>query len=167
VTVTTNPLTTQTDPTALTGLTVARRRRARWRFVPVVAGALLFAGVTAACSSDSESDSETAAQKVCTARDDLRTSVGEVNDALTSANLGSASEAMDVVRDDVEALMEATGELSDTERERLQPQIDAARAQVEALADVRDVAGLQAGVEAIGASLEEIFTEISETLDCP
>ena len=52
------------------------------------------------------------------------------------------------------------------ERERLQPQLDAVRAQVEALADVRDVEGLRAGIEAVGVSFEQIFTDISETLDC-
>lgn len=103
---------------------------------------------------------------MCEARDDLRTSVGAVTDALSSANLGSASDAMDTVRADYDALRVATGELSEAERERLQPQLDAVRAQVEALADVRDVEGLRAGIEAVGVSFEQIFTDISETLDC-
>jgi hypothetical protein len=160
---TVNPTTTDPGPTGPTVL--PRPRHARRRLAPVLAGALLLAGVTAACSSDSDSD--TAAQKVCTARDDLRASAGEVREALTAANLGTAREAMDAVRADFGALRTAAAELSDAERERLQPQIDAVRSQIEALADVRDLVGLQAGIEAIGTSLEEIYAEVAETLDCP
>ena len=50
--------------------------------------------------------------------------------------------------------------------ESLTMMLDAVRAQVEALADVRDVEGLRAGIEAVGVSFEQIFTDISETLDC-
>jgi len=152
------------DTTAIASTVRRRPVRARRRLVPALAGALLLAGAATACSSDS--DAEDASQKVCEARDDLRTSVGAVTDALSSANLGSASDAMDTVRADYEALRVATGELSEAERERLQPQLDAVRAQVEALADVRDVEGLRAGIEAVGVSFEQIFTDISETLDC-
>lgn len=139
-----------------------RPARARRRRALVLAGPLLLVGLGAACSSDSD----TAADRVCEARAELRESFGEVNEALTAANFGDASDAMDSVREDFEALRVATEELSEAENVRLQPQIDALRVQVDEIGDVRDLAGLRSGIEAIRTSIEEIFTEISATLDC-
>ena len=94
--------------------------------------ALTLAFTLAACGDD-----ESATDRACDARSDLRSAIEAVGEDLAAANLGDARDSLTEVGDALGELSDALSDVADEQAEELRPEADAGRASVEGLARLK------------------------------
>jgi hypothetical protein len=119
--------------------------------------------LVAACGDD---DGDSAADRTCQARDDVSSAVATVRDDVEAGNFGDAQDSLGDVRTAFEELEQSFDDLAQEQRQELQPQIDAVRADVEALGDVTSLDQLSTAFESIQTDFEALIDATRDDLDC-
>lgn len=132
--------------------------------VGVVTAVLVAVGVTGCGGSSSSAPS--AADKVCSARTDVRNAVGKVADDVRAGNLGNAKSALTGVETAVDHLGSAVAELAAEERDKLQPQVDKLRTDLNRLKSAGSVSEAQTAAATAASDLGALVNSIGTGLGC-
>jgi uncharacterized phage infection (PIP) family protein YhgE len=111
-------------------------------------------------------DDESASDRVCDARSELRDDLQAVVDDVSEGNLGDAQDGLDDVQSAYDDLASAVGDLEGEQREALEPEVDQLESEVAELGDADSLDELGAGVESVLDSAESIVQDVGEALDC-
>lgn len=111
-------------------------------------------------------DDESASDRVCDARSELRDDLQAVVDDVSEGNLGEAQDGLDDVQSAYDDLASAVSDLEGEQREALEPEVDQLESDVAELEDADSLDELGAGVESVLDSAETIVQDIGEALDC-
>jgi hypothetical protein len=130
----------------------------------VLAGVLLSGGVTGCGGSSSSAPS--AADNVCAARTDVRNAVSKVADDVRAGNLGDAKKALTGVETAVDNLRSAVTELGAEERDKLQPQVDKLRTDLNQLKSASSVSQAQTAAATAASDLGTLVETIGTDLGC-
>ena len=117
----------------------------------------------AACSS---SGSKSASQQVCDARSDFSDAVSKVADDLRALNLGQARDDADAVRSTFDKLADSFKQLTQEQRDRLQPQIDKVKSDVSSFSDVRSVDEIRSSLDSTQSDVKVVVDAIQSDLKC-
>jgi len=117
----------------------------------------------AACSS---SGSKSASQQVCDARSDFSDAVSKVADDLRALNLGQARDDADAVRSTFDKLADSFKQLTQEQRDRLQPQIDKVKSDVSSFSDVRSVDEIRSSLDSTQSDVKTVVDAIQSDLKC-
>ena len=123
----------------------------------LLAGAVLLG----ACGDD-----ESAGDRVCEDRSDVRDGLSELVDDVAAGNFGEAQDELSDVEEDLRELQDSFSDLSAEEREQLQPEIDELESQVRALGDAESMDDLSAGADDVVSTLDSILGQIGDSLSC-
>jgi len=118
-----------------------------------------------------ESDEEKAMAQVCEARDGIAEQVEQLRDlTLTTATTNQIRDGLTAIRDDLQSIADATGDLSDERRQDVEAANEAFKASVAATAD--DF-GSSLSIEGAAAQLEQALRQLATSyresfgqLDC-
>lgn len=114
--------------------------------------------VLAACG---ESDEEKAKADVCDARDDIRAQVGELqNLTLGTATVDKVKASLEAIRDDLEKIADAQGQLSESDRKRVQEANQAFESKLKTLGEE---AGRSVPLEDAAQQLKSGFSDLAKT----
>lgn len=109
---------------------------------------------------------ESAGERVCDDRSELREQVQDVMDDVAAGNLGDARDGLDDVRQGYDELRSSVGDLAADERDELQPQVDELESQIAALGDAESADDLSATASQAVDSAKSILRQVGATLDC-
>jgi Tfp pilus assembly protein PilP len=116
--------------------------------------------VFAACG---ESDEEKARNQICDARDDIRTQVSELQDlTLTTATTDKVKSHLNAIRDDFREIVDAQGDLGDTEKQQVQKANETFRSQLEKM--IGNL-GTSLSLEDAAAQLKVNITDLAEAYE--
>lgn len=138
-----------------------RSRQSKLASGVVVALALVAVGT--GCSS---SGSKSASDQVCSARSDLSNAVNKVADDVRSANFGAARSGLDEVRSASKTLVDSFDKLTSEERQRLQPQIDKIKSDVQSLTSASSADQISSTLHTVGSDVQSLLTTIKDDLHC-
>ena len=124
----------------------------------LVLSALGLAFAFAACG---QSDEEKAKADVCDARDDIQANVKELqNLTLGTATTDKVRSSLNAIKDDLQKIVDAQGDLSDSQKQQVEKANEAFKSKVKALAG--DV-GRSVSIEDAAKQLESDFAELATT----
>ena len=109
---------------------------------------------------------QSASERVCEARSELGSAVDSVVDELGTGNLGAARDQVPDVQDAYEELNEAVDGLSAEQADRLRPQVEAIRSDLQGLGDAADVKDLRERIDAVGDDISSLTSQVVEQLSC-
>jgi Tfp pilus assembly protein PilP len=116
--------------------------------------------VFAACG---ESDEEKARNQICDARDDIRTQVSELQDlTLTTATTDKLKSHLNAIRDDFREIVDAQGDLGDTEKQQVQKANETFRSKLEKM--IGNL-GTSLSLEDAAAQLKVNITDLAEAYE--
>ena len=125
-----------------------------------VLSALAMALAFAACG---QSDEEKAKADVCDARDDIQANVKELQSlTLGSVTADKVRSSLNAIKGDLEKIVDAQGDLSDSQKQQVQNANEAFKSKVKALAG--DV-GRSVSIEQAAKQLESDFAELATTYE--
>jgi hypothetical protein len=123
-----------------------------------VLSALGLAFAFAACG---QSDEEKAKADVCDARDDIQANVKELqNLTLGTATTDKVRSSLNAIKNDLQKIVDAQGDLSDSQKQQVEKANEAFKSKVKALAG--DV-GRSVSIEDAAKQLESDFAELATT----
>jgi hypothetical protein len=117
----------------------------------------------AACGDD---DGDSAAERTCEARDDVKSAVDSVRDDIESGNFGDAEDSMEQVRSSFDELQSSLQDLGEEQRQALQPEIDAVQSDVQALGDITSLDQLSTAMQGLESDVQALFDAARDDLDC-
>src|SRR4051812_18079334 len=126
----------------------------------------LVVGLIAGLSLLGCSSKSSAADRVCDARADLRTSLSKAVDDVKAGNFGQARDEVADARTAFDDLTKAASDLKGETAQEVQPQVDQLRASVSQLTDVTSLAQLSGQVQSILDEAGNVIGKISDSLDC-
>ena len=132
------------------------------KFSKLLAAVAVSAGLLGGCGGSSQS----AADKVCSARTDLRNSIDTVKTDVSNLNFGKAKDGLANVKQSFDNLVKSANQLKGEEAKTLQPQIDSLKTSIENLTDVSSFSELTSSLGTISSQIQSLYTEITNTLKC-
>ena len=118
-------------------------------------------GLGLAFAACGQSDEEKAKADVCDARDDIQANVKELqNLTLGTATTDKVRSSLNAIKDDLQKIVDAQGDLSDSQKQQVDKANEAFTAKVKALAG--DV-GRSVSIEDAAKQLESDFAELATT----
>ena len=118
-------------------------------------------GLGLAFAGCGQSDEEKAKADVCDARDDIQANVKELqNLTLGTATTDKVRSSLNAIKDDLQKIVDAQGDLSDSQKQQVDKANEAFTAKVKALAG--DV-GRSVSIEDAAKQLESDFAELATT----
>ena len=112
------------------------------------------------------SSKESASDRVCDARADLRTSLTAAVDEVKAGNFGQARDSAAEARTAFDDLTEAAGDLKGDTAQAVQPDVDQLRTSVGQLTDVTSLQQLSGQLQTILDDVGAVLGTISDSLDC-
>lgn len=120
-------------------------------------------GLGLAFSACGQSDEEKAQADVCDARDDIQANVEELQGlTLGTATTDKVRSSLNAIKDDLQKIVDAQGDLSDSQKEQVQKANEAFKSDVKALAG--DL-GRSVSIEDAAARLKRDFAELATTYE--
>ena len=120
-------------------------------------------GLGLAFAACGESDEEKAQNKICDARDDIKTQVSELQDlTLTNATTDKVKSHLNAIRDDFAAIADARGDLSDKERQQVEQANETFRSQLDKM--ISNL-GTSLSLEDAPAQLKVNITDLAEAYE--
>ena len=118
-------------------------------------------GLGLAFTACGQSDEEKAQADVCDARDDIQANVKELQSlTLGTVTADKVRSRLDAIRDDLEKIVNAQGDLSEDQKQQVQKANEAFKSKVKALAG--DL-GRSVSIEDAAKQLESDFDELATT----
>ena len=118
-------------------------------------------GLGLAFAACGQSDEEKAKADVCDARDDIQANVKELqNLTLGTGTTDKVRSSLNAIKDDLQKIVDAQGDLSDSQKQQVDKANEAFTAKVKALAG--DV-GRSVSIEEAAKQLESDFAELATT----
>ena len=114
----------------------------------------------AGCGGQSASD------RVCDARSELRSAVEGVVDEIGAGNVGEARDQVPDVQEAYDDLDAALDELSAEQAEELRPQVEAIRSDLQGLGDAADVDDLRDRINTVGDDISSLTSQVADQLSC-
>jgi hypothetical protein len=125
-----------------------------------VLSALALALAFAACG---QSDEEKAKADVCDARDDIQANVKDLQSlTLGTVTADKVRSSLNAIKADLEKIVDAQGDLSDSQKQQIQKANEAFKSKVKALAG--DI-GRSVSIEDAAKQLESDFAELATTYE--
>jgi len=112
------------------------------------------------------SNSKNASDQVCDARSDFSNAVSKVADDLRSLNLGQARTDADAVRSTFDKLVDSLKQLTEEQRDQLQPQIDKVKSDVSSFSDVGSVDEIRSMLDSTQSDVRAVVDAIQSDLKC-
>jgi hypothetical protein len=142
--------------------------RARRLSVGLLVASLLVAGTAVGCG---ESDADKAQTQVCDARADLNKQVDKLASlTATTATVDAVSGALDAIKNDLEQIADAQGDLNDERKQDVESANQKFSAQLEAVASDLgsnlSLSGAKAQVESAGKELASSYQQTFASIDC-
>lgn len=110
-----------------------------------------------------QSDEDKAKADVCDARDDIQANVKELQSlTLGSVTADKVRSSLNAIKDDLQKIVDAQGDLSDSQKKQVQKANEAFKSKVKALAG--DV-GRSVSIEDAAKQLESDFAELATTYE--
>jgi len=128
--------------------------------------AMLVPGLVAGVSLLGCSSKPSAADRVCDARAELRSSLSKAVDDVKAGNFGQARDEVADARTAFDDLTKAASDLKGETAEEVQPEVDQLRTSVSQLTDVTSLAQLSGQVQSILDEAGNVMGRISDSLDC-
>ena len=126
----------------------------------LVLSALALSIAFAACG---QSDEEKAKADVCDARDDIQANVKELQSlTLGTVTADKVRSSLNAIKGDLEKIVDAQGDLSDSQKQQIQKANEAFKSKVKALAG--DI-GRSVSIEDAAKQLESDFAELATTYE--
>ena len=120
-------------------------------------------GLGVAFAACGESDEAKAQNKICDARDDIKTQVSELQDlTLANATTDKVRSHLNAIRDDVADIADARGDLSDKEKQQVQQANETFRSQLNKLIGSL---GKSLSLEDAAAQLKVDVTDLTEAYE--
>jgi hypothetical protein len=118
-------------------------------------------GLGLAFAGCGQSDEEKAKAEVCDARDDIQANVKDLQSlTLGSVTADKVRSSLTAIRDDLQKIVDAQGDLSDTQKQQIQKANEAFKKKMQALAG--DL-GRSVSIEDAAKELESDFAELATT----
>jgi ElaB/YqjD/DUF883 family membrane-anchored ribosome-binding protein len=118
-------------------------------------------GLGLAFAGCGQSDEEKAKAEVCDARDDIQANVKDLQSlTLGSVTADKVRSSLTAIRDDLQKIVDAQGDLSDTQKQQIQKANEAFKKKMQALAG--DL-GRSVSIEDAAKKLESDFAELATT----
>lgn len=117
--------------------------------------------VLVSCSSSASS-----AQKVCDAKDNVKSAISSVQSDVRAGNFGQARDGLSDVQKAFDQLESEAKNLASDEKTKLQPQIDAITTSVTDLKSATSLSDLTTDLSTIGTQLQTLYTDLTNDLHC-
>lgn len=145
-----------------------RLRARRLQHGLLVASLLLVAAIAVGCG---ESDADKAQTQVCDARADLDKQVDKLASLTpTTATVDAVTGALDAIKNDLQQISDAQGDLNDERKQEVQSANEKFSAQLQAvvsdLGSNLSLSGAKAQVESAGKELASSYKQTFASIDC-
>ena len=112
------------------------------------------------------SDSESASEQVCDARDDVDDAIQQVSSDVRSANFGDAREGLEDVESSVQELVDAVDQLGAQERQQLRADVDQLEENLDSMGEVTSLADLEDKFEVVRSEASSALQNVDNELQC-